>query len=328
MIWGLFAATPALVLVRTPSYLASVWCRREAEMIGHLREGADYFGGRCATDVELDQLPALDEWETTVRGKPRDAFAAIQPEFPAFGLTVWSPRPAPLWELAVLRAAGALRAMSAFIGDAAIVNKVVDELRLRGDFPLPPAPTNHPGAWRSYAAIFQSIAALTDAAPTEPYPLRLPDAYSSDDVARDRALTTLIPDLRSGSPNLDDVLVAIEFLRTIWPVMVNQGRGRFLILNLQGLSYQQWTEDPSWSLHRGLAALRGLPVPLWFLQLADQGLSDWGFVGDPPILTEHVDAQFGWMLETHPDAAEWRARYPDDSGLDVSAALRALHQPQ
>ena len=39
------------------------------------------------------------------------------------------------------------------------------------------------------------------------------------------------------------------------------------------------------SLHRGLAALRVLPVPLWFLQLADQGLSDWGLLGDPPILT-------------------------------------------
>jgi len=71
-----------------------------------------------------------------------------------------------------------------------------------------------------------------------------------------------------------------------------------------------------------------LPVPLWFLQLADQTLSDWGLLGDPPILTEHVEAQFGWMLEAHPDPAEWRARYPDDSGLDVSAALRALHQPQ
>jgi hypothetical protein len=110
--------------------------------------------------------------------------------------------------------------------------------------------------------------------------------------------------------------------------MVDQGWGRFLVLNLQGLTYQQWQKDPAWSLHRGLAALRGLPVPLWFLQRADQGLSDWGLLGDPPILTEHVDAQFGWMLEAHPDASEWRARYPDDSGLEVSPALRQLHQPQ
>ena len=40
MIWGLFAATPALVRVRTFAYEASVWCRREAEMIEHLRAHA------------------------------------------------------------------------------------------------------------------------------------------------------------------------------------------------------------------------------------------------------------------------------------------------
>jgi hypothetical protein len=328
MIWGLFAATPALVRIRTPAYEGSVWCRREAEMIEHLRERADYLAGRHVVDVELDQLPVFDEWETAVRGGPRDELATIQPEFPAFGLSVWSPRPAPPLDVTVMRAAGALRAMSAFIGDAQVVNKVVGALRMHGDFPVPPAPTNHPGGWRSYAAIFRVVDALTNGQPAEPCGLQLPDAYGADDVARDRAICNLIPDLSSGTPNLGDILVAVEFLRTIWPVMVDQRRGRFLVLNLQGLTYQQWQEDPAWSLHRGLATLRGLPVPLWFLQLADQGLSDWGLLGDPPILTEHVDAQFGWMLETHPDAAEWRARYPDDSGLEVSSALRKLHQPQ
>jgi hypothetical protein len=325
MIWGLFASSPGLIRVRTPGYETSVWCRREAEMIGHLLDRADFLGDRCAADLEHEQLAALDEWEVNVRGEPRDAFAAIQPEFPPFGLAVWSPRPAPPWELAVLRAAGALRALSAFLGDASIVNRAVKQLRLHGDFPFQ-APTNHPDGWRAYAAIFENVDALTRTAPDDPFPLRLPHGYTDEDVARDRALSDLIPDLRSGSPRLGDVLVAFEFLRTIWPVMVDQGRGRFLTLNLQGLSHQQWTEDAAWSLHRGLAALRGLPVPLWFLQLADQGLSDWGIPGDPPILTEHVDAQFGWLLEAHPDAAEWRERYPDDSGLDVSAALRELHQ--
>jgi hypothetical protein len=326
MIWGLFAATPALVRVKTPAYEESVWCRREAEMIQHLRDRADFLAGRHAADAELDQLPVLDEWETVVRGAPRDEFSVIQPEFPEFGLTVWSPRPAPPLDVTVWRAAGALRAMSALIGDAPTVNKVVGALRVRGDFPVPPAPTNHPGGWRSYAAILKSLDALTNTSPSEPCALRLPDTYGADDVAGDREICTFIPDLSSGAPGLDDVLVAVEFLRTIWPVMVGQRQGRFLVLNLQGLTYQQWQEDPAWSLHRGLAALRALPIPLWFLQLADQGLSGWGLLGDPPILTEHVDAQFGWMLEAHPDVAEWRARYPDDSGLEVSPALRELHQ--
>jgi len=146
-------------------------------------------------------------------------------------------------------------------------------------------------------------------------------------VARDQALCRLVPDLRAGAPALGDVLVALEFLRSVWPVMVDQGRGRFLALNLQGLPEARWRQDPAWSLHRGLAALHALPVPLWFLQRADQGLSDWGLPGDPPILTEHVDAQFDWMLEAHPDAVAWRAAYPDDSGLAFSPALRALHEP-
>ena len=119
--------------------------------------------------------------------------------------------------------------------------------------------------------------------------------------------------------------MAIEFLRTTWPVMIDEGRGRFLMLNLQGLSHQQWLDDPQWSLHRGLSALRGLPVPLWFLQRAGQQLSDWGLPGDPPILTEHLEAQFGWMMEASPVEEEWRPRYPDDSGLDMSPSLRRLH---
>ncbi|UYW27485.1 hypothetical protein OKC48_02810 [Methylorubrum extorquens] len=328
MIWGLFAATPVLVRVKTPAYAASVWCRREAEMIEHLCNRADYLTVRHVMDAELDQLPVLDDWEAAARGAPRDQFATTMPEFPAFGLNVWSPRPAPRLDITVMRAAGAMRAMSAFIGNAQIVNKIIGTLRRDGDFPMPPAPTNHPQGWPAYATIFRDLDALTSTSSDEPCALRLPDAYGPEDVARDRALCNLIPDLSSGTPNLSDILVAVEFLRSTWPVMVDQGRGRFLLLNLQGLTHQQWQEDSAWSLHRGLAALRGLPVPLWFLQLSDQQLSDWELPGDPPILTEHVDAQFGWMLEAHPDPAAWRAQYPDDSGLEVSPTLRKLHQPQ
>jgi hypothetical protein len=326
MIWGLFAATPALARVRSPAYAASVWCLREAEMIEHLCQRADFLAGRHVVDAEVDQLPALDAWEAVARGAPRDEFAALHPEFPAFGLNVWSPPPATMLDLTVLRAAGALRAMSALIGDARLVNKVVAALRRDGDVPALPPPTNQPGGWSSYEAIFRKLDALTNTSQEEPCALRLPETYLGSDVARDRAICNLVPDLSSGTPNLDDALVAVEFLRTTWPVMVDQGRGRFLLLNLQGLSYRQWQEAPGWSLHRGLATLRGLPVPLWFLQSADQGLSDWGLPGDPPILTEHVEAQFGWMLEAHPEAAAWRARYPDDCGLDVAPALRELHR--
>jgi hypothetical protein len=325
MIWGLFAATPALVRVRTPAYQASVWCRREGEMIDHLCRRADFLAGRHVLEATLDELAALDAWETAARGAPRTAAADLQSEFPPSHLNVWSPRPAPEPDLAVMRAAGALRAMSAVIGDPALVNRVVDALRRDGDFPLIPAPTNHPGGWPAYATLFRAVDALAGGTPEAPRALGLPEAYGDEDLARDRALCDLVPDLGAGAPALGDVLVAIEFLRSVWPVMVDQGLGRFLALNLQGLSQAQWQRDPAWSLHRGLAVLRGLPVPLWFLQHADQNLSDWGLPADPPILTEHVEAQFSWMLEAHPDAAAWRAGYPRHSGLAFSPALRALH---
>jgi len=325
MIWGLFAASPAIVRVRTSGYDESIWCRREAEMVQHLIDRADYLANRHAGDLDLTQLASLDQWETIARGAPRDELTRISGEFPAMGLEVWSPRPAPPWELAVQRAAGALRAISAYVGNAGMVNRIVGELVQRGDFTPVPPPTNDPGGWRAYAMIFLEVAAAAKPSQADPFWLRLPQAYSDDDLARDRELTQLIPDLRSGKPRLGDVLVAIEFLRTTWPLMVDQGHGRFLMLNLQGLSYEQWLDDPQWSLHRGLSALRGLPVPLWFLQRAGQQLSEWDLPGDPPILTEHLEAQFGWMLETSPVEDEWRRRYPDESGLDMSPSLRRLH---
>jgi hypothetical protein len=216
--------------------------------------------------------------------------------------------------------------MSAYLGNPTLVNQTAKGLVRYGDLPVAvaPAPTNHPGGWSPYAVIFKSVAALVAPTTGDALPLQLPDSYTEQDVARDREITEFIPDLSSGAPALDDVLVAIEFLCTTWPVMVNEGRGRFLALNLQGVSRQEWLQDPRWSLHRGLAVLRGLPVPLWFLQLADQGLSTWELLGDPPILTEHVEAQFGWMIETHPVAAEWRALYPQHSGLNISPDLIRL----
>ena len=326
MIWGLFAATPALVRVRSAAYEDSLWCRREAEMIEHLRDRADFLRGRHVVDVELDQLAVLDAWEATARGAPRTGLAVTRAEFPAMGLNVWSPRPAAAFDLTVMRAAGALRAMCLLIGDAQIVNDLVGTLRLLGDLPVPLAPTNHPAAWRAYAAIFRDLDALTNTPPAEPCAIRLPENYGPEDSGRDAAIFKFIPDLSSGTPQLGDVLVAVEFLRTTWPLMVEQRLGRFLVLNLKGLTHAQWQTDPALSLHRGLAALRGLPVPLWFLQTPDQALSDWGLLGDPPILTEHVDAQFGWMFEAHPEAKAWRAGYPDDCGLALSPALRELHR--
>jgi hypothetical protein len=275
---------------------------------------------RHVMDVDLDGVEVFAELDDHWGGKALSDTLSVLPEFPP-NIQVWTPPPLAESELAMLRAAGALRAMSAFLRDPELVNRLVTQVLLTVDDLPGPAPTNHPDGWRSYARIFTELRQLVPDA--DEFPLLLPAGYSPDEIARDDQLLERVPDLASGSPALDDVLVAIEFLRTRWPTMVEEGYGRFLALNLRGLSHDTWTGHAQLSLQRGLTATR-TPVPLWLIQLADQDVSSWELPGDPPILTEHMEAQFAWLTEMYRDPDIERARYPEDSGLHVSVALRRL----
>jgi hypothetical protein len=321
MIWGLFGPTPAIGRVETPTYRDSVWCRREAEMISYLAETSDFLSGRHVIDVDLDGVERFADLDGHWSGGgAAGGVTSLLPDFPPMA-QVWTPPPLAEAEVAILRAGGALRAMSAFTRDSELVNGLVTQV-LPAVEDLPgTAPTNHPDGWRSYIRIFRELRGLVPGGDVPP--ILLPDGYDAEEVARDVQLLGSVPDLTSGTPALDDVLVAVEFLRTRWPVMVDERFGRFLALNLRGLSYDTWTSHPQLSLHRGLVAIR-LPVPLWLIQQADQEVSNWRLPGDPPILTEHMDAQFAWMLEMHPDPVDERSRYPADSGLQVSDALREV----
>ena len=321
MLWGLFAATPAVLRVDTPRYGDSVWCRREHELTQYLLDSADFLTERYVLDVDLEGLERFGSsdrlWKS---GAPDLPLAKVLPEFPPM-ITVWTPPPLALWEASVLRAAGALRAMSAFLGDPQLVNGLVtDALLPYGDLPGP-APTNHhPGGWRRYAGIFRDLRELVPDG-DDGFALLLPQGYGADQMARDKEVLERVPDLAYGAPALDDVLVAVEFVRTIWPVMVEQGYGRFLAVNCRGLSREEWRADDRLSLQRGLVALR-TPVPVWLLQLAGQEVHAWGLPGDHPVLTEHLERQFTWMTEAFPDPQAARAAYPEVCGLKVSTALR------
>ena len=105
-------------------------------------------------------------------------------------------------------------------------------------------------------------------------------------------------------------------------IQVCKSLGDFLAINCQRLSKETWESREEVSLHRGLAAMRArLPVPLWIIQKADQEVELWPLIGDVPIFTEHVSAQFGWMLEAAFDRGDSQRRYPEDSGLILSAPL-------
>jgi hypothetical protein len=126
-------------------------------------------------------------------------------------------------------------------------------------------------------------------------------------------------------PSLGDVLVAMEWLRVEFPQYLKRRRGDYIAINCQLLSREHWENRDEVSLHRGLAAMRSrLAVPVWIIQQADQQVETWPLMGHTPIFTEHVSAQFAWMLEVSFPRRDSQQRYPEDSGLLLAPGLLKL----
>ena len=202
LVWGLFGATPAIVRVRSPTYADSVWCRRVAELAEHLVERRDFLSNRWVLDIDVARVRVLDHaytvWDTGGEASP--ALRGILPEFPP-PCEVWTPPPMPVWELAMLRASGALRAINEFLlGDGALVNQFVKDVLLREpDFPGP-APTNNPTGWREYATIFQELQAHAGGT-AEEVAISLPADYGEAEARLDRELSERVPRLHSATPS-------------------------------------------------------------------------------------------------------------------------------
>jgi hypothetical protein len=320
MVWSLFAATPAIARVRSPRYEQSIWCQREAELSEYLAERSDFLSERWVLDVELSELRELDRlamaWDDI--DKPGAAASGLFAEFPPM-CQVWTPTAMPQWEVKMLRASAALRLINVFVSDPGLANGLA--LLLLSDADLPdPAPTNNPDGWLAYASILRE-ARLGDGVGHGELAVRLPSDYPPEQRARDLELSERIPDLSAGTPALGDVLVALEWLRVEWPAMLDQNRGDMIAINCRGLSKEQWEMDDRLSLVRGLAAFR-VSGPLWILQLAGQDVETWPLMGEHPIFTEYVPAQFRWMFEISLDRRDSQARYPDESGLILSSDLQ------
>jgi hypothetical protein len=320
MVWGLFGATPAVVRVGSPRYGQSIWCLREAELAQHLIERCDFLSERWVMDVELSELGSLDAaidsfWNGD--GDPNPLYSVVH-EFPPL-CVVWTPSPMPVWEVRMLRAAGALRVINTLVTDPRLTNMIAEGLLDRNDPPVP-VPTNNPGGWRQYASIFEDLSAL--GAPEErELAMRLPSGYGAEQLFLDDELLERVPDMSNGRPALGDLLVAFEWLRTEWPLIVAEGLDRFLAVSCRGLFPEQWAVDERLSLQRGLLAIR-TPVPTWIIQQAGQAVENWGLPAtDHPIFTEHEPFQFSWMQEAFLDRREMQARFPVNSGLEFSATL-------
>ena len=222
----------------------------------------------------------------------------------------------------MLRAGAALRSIHVHLPGAQpdLANALALHLQRGGDLPGP-APTNNPGGWWTYGEIFGDVRDLVGAGDDE-LAVRLTDDYSEAERQTDAQLLQRVPDLQTGIPSLGDVLVALEWLRVEYPLFVERRRGDFLAINCQRLSRELWEGREELSLHRGLAAMRPrLPVPLWIIQRADQDVEMWPLIGEVPIFTEHVDAQFAWMWEAAFDRRESQQRYAQDSRMVLVPTL-------
>lgn len=319
MVWGLFAATPAIVRVHSPAYTESVWCRRELELSNYLLAQSDFLTERWIVDVEMSELKKLDAIVEVWRAQYPQEATGILPQFPPL-TEVCSPSPMPVWEARMFRASAALRLIHAEVQWATpeLVNKIAVYLQNGEDLPGV-APTNNPDGWRAYGAIFRE-AHLSESGPEE-LAVRLPSNYNEAQRELDLQMAQRIPDLQAGSPSLRDVLVAMEWLRVEWPHFLERNRGDYLAINCQRVSKEIWTSREEVSLHRGLVAMR-LSTPLWIIQAGDQDVESWPLMGEMPIFTEHVSAQFAWMMEISFERSEAQQRYPEDSGLILSSELK------
>jgi hypothetical protein len=332
MVWSLFGACPMISRLASDRYADSVWCRRESELSQYLRDHSDFMAGRWLIDVPLADVSALDKAFVTWRGQSEESFSPLPQgggrfrEFPP-ACTVWTPTALPAWETKLLRASAALRTINDHVaaagGDATLTNTIAEFLT-RGILPPPDfsAPTNNPDGWLAYAAIFQELVNACGLDPHE-LPIRLPDDYTIEARPIDADLVTRVPDLSSGVPALGDCLVALEFFRTWWPLMVEERYGTFLAINCRDINRDEWTSAEQLSLHRGLLSVRA-PVPVWIIQNAGQQVENWGLPGDRPIFTEYLPDQFTWMDEAFLDQRGMQARFPADSGLQFSTALRTV----
>ena len=108
MVWGLFAAAPAIARIRSRTYQESVWCRRELELTEN-----DFLTKRWIIDLEESDLGRLDSivkaWNRAVLIGPPSSL----PEFPPV-IEVCSPSLMPVWEIRMLRASAALRLIHAW----------------------------------------------------------------------------------------------------------------------------------------------------------------------------------------------------------------------
>jgi hypothetical protein len=337
MIWNLFAPVPLIVRVKSPAYLASEWCRRENEIFQYLIDHADFLEGRAIIDIGVDKVAELDSslfQDGASRGSSARAKSLPVPtdEFPPMSLVLVGSVPSPI-DLAILRAAGALRLINLLVRDPAQANKVASDAAAGDVIDMEP-PTNNPDGWAAYGEVFRDLEAaapptqrkrpiaekLRHRAARQLLSLRVPDDYPALNMELDRIGALQIPDLSDGQYHLADVLAALEWRSTVLAWFMDEGFGDKVIVDLVGYSVKDWNTLANFSLARGLLALNG-SSPTWIMQQADQNAHLWSGFGEQPIFTSHIDDQFSWLKPVITDPS-WLLYYLANADLDTESNLK------
>jgi hypothetical protein len=315
MIWNLFAPVPLIARVASPEYFESEWCNREYEMFQYLIEGADFLEGRVITDIGVAELAGLD---ATLFGG--GTFSAPEGEFPPFSMVLVGDVPSAV-DLAVIRAAGALRLINALVKDPGLANAVAARAAAGDDIGIDP-PTNNPDGWAAYGEIFRDLqAALLPDTPGDSLSLTVPADYSAGDAQLDVGSAAQIPDLSGGNYRLADVLAAFEWRRTVLIWFNDEGYGDKVMVDVSQATVENWDTLPDFSVARGLLALNG-SSPTWIMQRAGQQAHLWPGFQQQPVFTRYIDAQFNWLKPVM-IGPTWLIYYLANCGLGIDAALQA-----
>lgn len=310
MVWRLFAATPAIARVRSETYTASLWCRREVELTQYLLDHSDFLRGRIVADVSVQQTISVDRAMSSRNLLP-DRSEQNQPLFPPSTLVLDVPSYPPLI-IGVLAAVCTLRLLRTHYGDTGVANRIADELVAGRPVDLPP-PTNHPQGWIIHYAAF---AVLGRYSRRHKSPVRLSRRYPRAEAALDMTeIAEQVPDLTQAQAGGVDILAALEWNREIRRWFSEHWGSRRTVIDCRRFDVSGWSDDPRHAVKRGMLQLRSEALT-FVMQVAGQSVDSWPGLGynDPPILTVHLPDQHSWI----------DASFALPTWVDVYASLRTL----
>jgi hypothetical protein len=291
MVWRLFAAAPMIARVRSVTYTASPWCRREFELTQYLLDHSDFSRSRIIADVTITQLPTVDR-AMSARGLVPHRSGQHRPLFPPSTLVLDVPS-YPALIIDIFAAVCTLRLLRIRYGDVGMVNQIADELIAGRPVDLPP-PTNHPQGWDIHYAVFAELGKYSR---RQKSPVRLARRYPDAEGALDMTdIAYQLPDLTSTQVGAVDVLAALEWNREIRRWFSQRWNSHRTVIDCRRFDVTGWSRDPRHALKRGMLQLRSEAIT-FVVQTAGQAVESWPGMqhNDPPILTVYLPDQHSWI---------------------------------